>query len=65
MIGGAVAVAILVAGGIYMRGASDQRSRDELKEAIDYRDTRERIDHAISKDRTPDDVLERLRQHAR
>lgn len=69
---GAVGVALMTVGGfLYFSGVSHEKTRsnlreaaDELEDATEYRHTRERIDDANSVDRTPGDVLERLRRHA-
>lgn len=62
---GALVVALIGAGGfLYLRGGSDERIRSNLEDATGYRAGRERIDDANAVDRSPDDVIERLRGHA-
>jgi hypothetical protein len=65
LIGGAVAAVLAVAVVLVLWGASGQRARDAAQDAKEYRQTMERMQDATDLDRSPDAVLERLRQHAK
>lgn len=61
MAGGAL-LAIVATGFLLVQwGAANQRSKTIAREAMEYRQTIERIQNATEFDRSPDAVLERLR----